>query len=143
MKIYFSKYNHTQSKSLSSVDNVLYLGCEQKEVDMRILRHCQYILNIQKDAYIVISSPSDDTDIIIIVFFLLNSGHIFIDNETGKNRNCLQIDQVKIKEQEKVALIGFHLITENDYASSFFGKGKHKRLKKIRSTTFFMETVKC
>ena len=37
MKIYFSKYNHCQSISLSSVDNVLYFSCEQKEADREFL----------------------------------------------------------------------------------------------------------
>ena len=59
------KYTHRQSISLSSVDNVLHLSCKQEEADTRIFRNCQYILNIQKDAYIVIRSPSDDTDIVI------------------------------------------------------------------------------
>ena len=71
--------------------------------------HCQYILNIQEYAHNVIRSPSGDTDIIIISVSLLNSDHI---------------DKMKINEQEKEALIGFHAITGNDYVSSFFGKGK-------------------
>ena len=54
------KYTPRQSISLSSVDNALHLSCEQEEADTRILRHCQYILNIQKDAYINIGSLSDD-----------------------------------------------------------------------------------
>ena len=37
MKIYFSKYNHRQSISLSSVDNALYFSCEQKEADREFL----------------------------------------------------------------------------------------------------------
>ena len=61
---------------------------------------------------------------------LLHSSHIFIENETGKNINCLQIDKIKIKEQGKEALIGFHAITGNDYLSSLFGKGKRKCWKK-------------
>ena len=62
MRIYVSKYNRRQSISLSSVGNLLYLSCEQEEADTRILRHCQYILNIQKDSYIIIRLPSGDTD---------------------------------------------------------------------------------
>ena len=33
---------------------------------------------------------------------------------------------MKINEQEKKALTGFHAITGNDYISSFFRKGKRK-----------------
>ena len=33
---------------------------------LRILSHCQYILTIQKDAHIVIRSPSGEADIIVI-----------------------------------------------------------------------------
>ena len=40
---------------------------------------------------------------------------------------------MKINEQEKEALIGFHAIAGNDYISSFLGKGKRK----------CVETVKC
>ena len=64
MKIYFFKYNRRQSTSLFSVDNLLCLSCDQQEVETRIFRHCQDILNIQKDAHIAVRSPSDDTDII-------------------------------------------------------------------------------
>ena len=59
--------------------------------------------------------------------------HIFIDNGTERNRNCLQIDKIKINEQEKVALTGFHAITGNGYILSFFEKGKGK----------CVETLKC
>ena len=59
--------------------------------------------------------------------------HVFIENGTGKNRNCLQIDKMKINEQEKEALIGIHAITGNDHISSVFGKGKRK----------CVETAKC
>ena len=38
---------------------------------------------------------------------------------------------MKINEQGKEALIGFHAITGNDYISSFFGKGKRKCWKKL------------
>ena len=69
MKICFSKYNRRQSIFLSPVDNVLVLSCEQEEADTIILCHCQYILNIQNDAPIVIKSPSGDTDIIIGVSY--------------------------------------------------------------------------
>ena len=65
MKINFSKYNRRQSISLFSVGNVLYLSCEQEEADTRILCHCQYNLNMQKDAHIVIRSPSGNAEIII------------------------------------------------------------------------------
>ena len=95
MKIYFSKYIPCQSITLCSA-NVLYLSCEQEEADTSILRHCQYILNIQKDAHSVIKSPSGDTDIIVTGVSLLNSDHIFINNRTGKNRNRLKIDEMKI-----------------------------------------------
>ena len=67
----------------------------------------------------------------IIGVSLLNSDHIFINNGTGKNGNRLQIDKMKIHEQEKEALIGFHAITGNDYILSFFGKGKRKCWKKF------------
>ena len=128
---FFFKYNPCQSISLSLVNNVLYLSCEQEEADTRIFRRCQYILNIQKDAHTVIRSPWSDTDIIIIGVSLLNSDYIFTDNGTGKNRNCLQIDKMKIHDQKKEALIGFHAITGNDYILSFFGKGKCNCWKKL------------
>ena len=37
MKIYFSKYNQCKSIFLSSVDNVLYFSCEQKEAGREFL----------------------------------------------------------------------------------------------------------
>lgn len=66
---------------------------------------------ILKDAHIVIRSPSGDTDIIVIDISLLNSDYTFIENGTGKNRNCFQIGKIKINEQERKALIGFYAIT--------------------------------
>ena len=142
VKIYFSKYKYCQSISLSSVD-VLYLSCEQEEADTRILCHYHNILNIQKDADIVTRSPSDDTDFIIISVSLLNQDHILNDNAAGKNINCLQIDKMKINEQEQETLVGFHVITRNDCISSFFGKGKRKCCGKMISSYFFMKTVQC
>ena len=143
MQIYFSKYNCCQSISLSSVKDVAYLSCKQEEADTRIFRHCQYILNVNKNAQVVIRSPSGDTDIVIIATYLLNSDCIFLDNGTGKNRNYLQINKLRISEEEKKAIIGFHAVTGNDYVSSFFGKGKRKCWKKMVSKSMFLDIVKC
>lgn len=64
MKIYFSTNNRRQS-----ISYVPYLNYQQEEADTRILRHCQYIPNIRKDAHIVIRSSSGNTDIGVSYFY--------------------------------------------------------------------------
>lgn len=70
-------------------------------------------------------SPLGDRGIIVTGVSLLNSNHTLIEHGTEK-KNCQQIDKMKIGEQEKEAIIGFHAVTKNDCTSSRFGKGKCK-----------------
>ena len=107
---FFCNSNFCQSISLSSVDSVLYLSCDQEETDARIPRRCHYIPNIQKRCTYCYKVTSDDTEIIHVGVSLLNRDHIFIDHGTEK----------------KETLTGFHELAGSDYISSFFGNGKHK-----------------
>ena len=72
MKIYFSTNNRRQS-----ISYVPYLNYQQEEADTRILRHCQYIVNIRKDTQ-SLSGHHQAIQTKLLVF------HIFTDKETRK-----------------------------------------------------------
>ena len=74
---------------------------------------------------ILIRSRSGDIDIIVSLV-----GHtdlpisLYLDNGVGSRRSLMQPSLSELCEEEKVAIIGFHAFTGNDYVSSFFRKGK-------------------
>ena len=56
-----------------------------------------------------------------------------------KNRKALRFSDVVLSVEEKKTLIGFHAFTGNDHVSSFFGKGKMKCWKILKSDPLFMD----
>ena len=52
----------------------------------------------------------------------LRDKKVFID--TGKNQKIIEVTSSQLSAEEKKALIGVHAFPGNDYASSFFQKGK-------------------
>ena len=75
---------------------------------------------------LIIRSHSGDVDINILLTSLIqdDAHRVFVDYNTGVNRKKFKLADVKLTADEKMALIGFHAFTGNDYVSSFFGKGK-------------------
>ena len=58
--------------------------------------------------------------------FPLQAERIWIDYGTGDNRKVLKLNSIDMDEEKKLALLGFHAATGNDYVSSFFRRGKEK-----------------
>ena len=58
-------------------------------------------------------------------------GKIFIDYGNGKNLKAIKLSNVNMATDLKLALVGFHAFTGNDYISSFFTKGKTASWKKM------------
>ena len=63
----------------------------------------------------------------------MHLNRVFYDYGVGKHRNFLLLSDYQLLEDERKALIGFHAVTENDYTSTFFGKGKGKCWKVMKA----------
>ena len=58
-------------------------------------------------------------------------------NGTGDNRNVLKLNSIGMDEEKKLALLGFHAATGNDYMSSFFRRGNEKAWKLVEKYSRF------
>ena len=88
----------------------------------------------------MVRSPS--ADINILTFFVShNFGDItiYIDNGTGKNRKIINVTSSELSAREKIALIGLHAFSGNDYVSAFFRKGKCAFWKAMLKQSQFLE----
>ena len=86
----------------------------------------------------MVRSPTGDIDILaLFVSHDFGDINIYIDNETGKSR---KITSSELSAEEKVALIGYHAFSANDYVSSSFRKGKSAFWKATLKRREFSET---
>ena len=73
--------------------------------------------------------------------FPLQAERMRVDYETGDNRHILKLNSINMDDGKKLALLGFHATTGNDYVPSFFHLGKEKSWKIVekysRFTTMF------
>ena len=51
---------------------------------------------------------------------------MWVDYGIGDHRHILQLNSIDMDDEKKLALLGFHAITGNDYMSFFFRWGKDK-----------------
>ena len=58
--------------------------------------------------------------------FPLQAERMWVDYETGDNRHILKLNSINMDDGKKLALLGFHATTGNDYVPSFFHLGKEK-----------------
>lgn len=92
----------------------------QEEADTKVLLYSIHAPNRDPMKNIIITSPSGDIDIVIMIGLLLEKEtRCFLDNGSGINRKGL-----RLTHDIKQALNGIHSFTGNDYTSSFFRKGK-------------------
>ena len=98
------------------------LSSNQEEADTKVLLHANHALHENIDQNVVLRSPSGDIDINIlcIAMFSFQAERIWIDYGTGDNRKFLKLNSIDMDEEKKLALLGFHAATGNDYVSSFF-----------------------
>ena len=98
------------------------LSSNQEEADTKVLLHAKHVLHENIDQNVVLRSPSGDIDINIlcIAMFPLPAERIWVDYATGDNRKVLKLNTIDMDEEKRLALLGFHAATGNDYVSSFF-----------------------
>ena len=97
----------------------------QEEADTKVLFHANHVLNENIDQDVVLRSPSGyiDINILRIAMFPLQAERIWIDYGTGDNRKVLKLNSIDMDEEKKLALLGFHAATGNDYS---FGEENRK-----------------
>ena len=98
------------------------LSSNQEEADTKVLLHTNHVLHENIDQNVVLRSPSGDIDlnILCIAMFPLQAERIWIGYGTGDNRKVLKLNSIDMDEEKKLALLGFHAATGNDYVSSSF-----------------------
>ena len=80
----------------------------------------QHAVNTNQDIVCVVRSNSGDIDIPTILL-----GIVYIGNGTGKIRRILALNKCNLTDQQRKALVGVHVFTENDYVASFLRKGNN------------------
>ena len=61
-----------------------------------------------------------------------------MDYGAGEHRHILRLNSIDMNDEKKLALLGFHAFTGNDYISSFFRRGKEKSWKIVEKYSRFM-----
>ena len=111
----------------------------KEEADTKVILHCHHAIS-NSEGSVILRSPSGDTDILVIAVGLIHSAEIvYIDYGNGKNRKGLWLNDITLSAQLKKALIGFHSFTGNDYASSFFRRGKSVCWNAMRKESKFID----
>ena len=75
------------------------------------------------DQFVVILSPSCDTDVIVMAVVHRSTERVIIDNGNGECGRMTACDQA-IDNEQRSEMIVFHSFTGCDYTSSFFSQGK-------------------
>ena len=115
------------------------LSCNHEEADTKLVA-LVCAANVRQGDSIMVRSPSADIDILTL-FVSHNFGDItiYIDNGTGKNRKIINVTSSELSAREKIALIGLHTFSGNDYVSAFFRKGKCAFWKAMLKQSQFLE----
>ena len=120
-----------------------HLSSNQEEANTKLLLHAKHVLHENQNQNVVLWSLSGDIDINILCFamFPLQAERMWVDYETGDHRHILKLNSINMDDEKKLALLGFHATTGNDYVPSFFQLGKEKSWKIVekysRFTTMF------
>ncbi|XP_071822275.1 uncharacterized protein [Apostichopus japonicus] len=118
------------------------LHCNHEEADTRIFLHCSYASSVTKCNNIIIKSPDTDVMIIAVAMCSTLSTRLFFSTGVGNKKRIIDVSQVANNVGTDIcsALIGFHVFTGCDSVSSFYGKGKVKCLKVLKSRPEFCNT---
>ena len=72
-------------------------------------------------------------DVMIIAITLIDtSKQVLVDYRNDKNRKGVWLYSIALNDNIRAALIGSHAFTGNDYASSFFKRGKYGYFKVMK-----------
>ena len=115
------------------------LSCNHEEADTKLVA-LVCAANVRQGDPVMVRSSSADIDILTL-FVSHNFGDItiYIDNGTGKNRKIINVTSSELSAREKIALIGLHAFSGNDYVSAFFCKGKCAFWKAMLKQSQFLE----
>ena len=100
------------------------LSCNHEEDDTKLVA-LVCAANVRQGDSVMVRSPSADIDILTL-FVSHNFGDIiiYIDNGTGKIGKIINVTSSELSAIEKIALIGLHAFSGDDYVSAFFRKGE-------------------
>ena len=105
----------------------------QEETDTRIVLYLKYAAKLGFPSAVV---RTPDTDVFFTLLLHANNIPltIFLDIETGKHRQIVNISQMaeSMGEDNCKMIMGLHVFTGEDVTSSFKGKGKVGPLKKLQ-----------
>lgn len=124
------------------------LDTDHEEADTKIaylINHFRNNHGIENDALCVVRSQSGDIDIPVILTAsspATSKVHVFIDSGSAKPK-LLDLNECKLNDLERSALLGIHAFSGNDYVSSFFRKGKPTSWKLVKSSQKFLEVFSC
>ena len=120
------------------------LSSDQEKADTKVCLPTLNALKANPNKYVIVRSHSGNVDInVLLTSFITESiDKVFVDINTGKNRKVIQLSDVQLSIDEKIALIGFYAFTGNDYDSSFFGKGKQKCWKVLKINYLYLAAFK-
>ena len=99
-----------------------------EEEDTKLLLHANHVLHESQNQNVVLRSPSGDVDINILclAMFPLQGERLWVNYGTGDHRHILKLNFIDMDDEKKLALLGFHATSGNDYVSSFIHWAKEK-----------------
>ena len=80
------------------------------------LFYMQRVLSTSNDVFI--RSPSGDTIFVITLSTITQRSRVKFDYGNGSNRKKIWLDQINLRVDRRLALIGFHSFTGNDCVST-------------------------
>ena len=139
--IFFSNKRDCMMINEDQASLVPSLSCNHEEADTNFVA-LVCAANVRQGDSVMVQSPSADVDILTL-FVSHNFGDItiYIDNGTGKNRKIINVTFSELSAREKIALIGLHAFSRNDYVSAFFRKGKCAFWKAMLKQSQFLEAL--
>ena len=124
---------------LGNVEERYHLTSNQ-EAETEVTLHSLDVLN-NTDMFVYLRSPSGDTDILVLALGIIrdHKERVFYDYGNGDQRRFIWLSSLKMDENHRDALIGFHSITGTDYTSAFFRKGKKRCWSAKQSDDHFIQ----
>ena len=114
----------------------------QEEADTKVILHSGHAISTTEDS-IILQSSSGDVDVMIIAISLIDtSKYVLVDYGNGKNRKGVWLNSIDFDNNIGAVLIWFHAFTGNDYASSFFKRGKQGCFKAVKQCEEFINAFR-
>ena len=123
-EIIFAKRDSCKRINSNQIVNIFSMNHEEADTKVvSLARHSTQNAD-NADSKVIVRSASGDVDIPVIMLAAELDGTIIIDSGRSNYRKFLHLNQSRMTEQQKKALLGMHAFTGCDQNSSFFRKGK-------------------